>query len=292
MHSDQSTIEFVNELLADAIINNISDIHIEPFPITNRIRYRQDGILKTVNTISTNMAKRVTTRLKIMASLNIAEKRLPQDGKMTFDTEKPVDIRINTCPTLHGEKVTLRLHHSNSHLLEISNIGMTEEQKQLFITALNQPHGLILMTGSTGSGKTVTLYAALNRLNTIDKNIVTVEDPVEIDMPGINQINIHSQIGLTFPVLLRTLLRQDPDIIMIGEIRDAETALIAMQAAQTGHLVLSTLHANSPQNAMTRLQAMGIPEHYMTDSLTLVIHQRLVTLSKGGRTGVFQFLEL
>lgn len=289
MHSDHSVIDYVNSLLHQAIEENASDIHIEPLANSTRVRFRIDGILQSRQTLTPTLANRVTTRLKILATLNISEKRLPQDGRILYKT---IDIRINCCPTIHGEKIVLRLLNANNISLEIASLGMNENQQQDFMRAINKPHGLILVTGPTGSGKTVTLYSALNYLNQGEYNITTVEDPVEITLANINQININPSIGLTFPNILRAILRQDPDIIMIGEIRDVETAIIAMQAALTGHLVLSTLHANSAIHAISRLQAMDIPVHYMLDSIELIINKRLVRKNNSGRTGIFECLTM
>src|SRR5579872_3740163 len=239
---DEPLIKFVDNIILHAFQQNVSDIHIESYENSCRIRYRQHGILFPVNEIPQQLVDRIITRLKVMAKLNIAEKRLPQDGRFQLDN---IDIRISTCPTHFGEKVVLRLLNSNHIALDIHQLGLTEQQQTLFINTISRSQGMILVTGPTGSGKTVTLYSALNYLNTSEKNISTVEDPVEIRLNGINQVNINSKIGLDFSNVLRAFLRQDPDIIMIGEIRDLETAEIAIQASQTGHLVLSTLHTNS-----------------------------------------------
>lgn len=293
MHNDHTVIDYVNTLIHHAINDNASDIHIEPLAQSSRIRFRVDGILKSIQTLTPLLANRVATRLKILAMLNISEKRLPQDGRILFKTsEQNIDIRLNCCPTIYGEKIALRLLNANNMPLDIASLGMQQNQYNDFIHAISKPHGLILVTGPTGSGKTVTLYSALNYLNQGEYNITTVEDPVEITLANINQININPSIGLTFPNALRAILRQDPDIIMVGEIRDVETAIIAMQAALTGHLVLSTLHANTAIHTISRLQAMDIPIHYMLDSLSLIVNQRLVRKSAGGRTGVFECLSM
>lgn len=289
MHSDRMTINYVDDLLKNAINCHASDIHIEPYSNQCRIRYRVNGRLSSIENISIDFAMRAMTRLKVMANIDISERRLPQDGKMQINS---IDVRVSTCPTIYGEKLVLRLLNVKKNLLAIDNLGMDARQQAIFIEALAQPHGLILITGATGSGKTVTLYAALQHLNSADKNIVTVEDPVEIQLEDITQIQVNTRIGLTFPVMLRALLRQDPDVMIIGEIRDAETATIALQAAQTGHLVLSTLHANTAAAAATRLQGMGIPAHYFVDSLLLVVSQRLLQGEDGERTGVFEFSAL
>lgn len=273
---DGPVSELVDSLIQDAIAQHISDIHIEPFADNCRIRFRRDGLLYEVTTTPSFLANRIITRLKIMSHLNIAERRIPQDGRLQLQKYPLVDIRINTCPTIFGEKIVLRLLDSTKIKLDINTLGLMETQNDLFISALTKPQGLILVTGPTGSGKTLTLYTALHFLNSIEKNISSVEDPVEIELAGINQININPHLGLDFAAVLRTLLRQDPDIIMIGEIRDPQTAAIAMQAAQTGHLVLSTLHSNSAIDALPRLQAMGITPYHFANTVSLIIAQRLI----------------
>lgn len=273
---DGSIIELVDRLIHDAIEKNVSDIHIEPYEEHCRIRFRCDGLLYIAATIAEHLAIRITTRLKIMAQLNIAERRLPQDGRIQLREPYKIDIRINTCPTLFGEKIVLRILNAKTIALDIDRLGLTIEQKKLLLNKLAQPQGLILVTGPTGSGKTVTLYSALHYLNKIEKNISSVEDPIEIELHGINQVHINPRIGLNFDTVLRTFLRQDPDIMMVGEIRDLDTATIAMQAAQTGHLVLSTLHTNSAAETITRLQSMGIATYQLISSLSLIIAQRLV----------------
>lgn len=273
---DEPVSELVNKLLSEAIEKQVSDIHIEPFTHHCRIRFRRDGLLYEAATIPPHLANRVITRLKILANLNIAERRLPQDGRLQLAEPVITDIRINTCPTLFGEKIVLRILDAKNIKLEIEMLGLTEDQKKIFTAKLMEPQGLILVTGPTGSGKTITLYSALHFLNSIEKNISSVEDPIEIDFFGINQVNINTRIGLDFPTVLRTLLRQDPDIIMIGEIRDTQTANIAMQAAQTGHLVLSTLHTNNAVETIRRLQAIGITAYNFIHSVSLIIAQRLV----------------
>jgi type IV pilus assembly protein PilB len=274
--NNEPVIEFVYQLIDDAIIKQVSDIHIEPFEHQCRIRFRRDGLLYEAATIPLHLANQITMRLKIMAHLNIAEKRLPQDGRLHIQGTKKMDIRINICPTFFGEKIVLRILDPKQINFNINLLGMNEAQITLFQKILSQPQGLILVTGPTGSGKTMTLYAALNYLNKVEKNISTVEDPVEIELPGITQVNINPRIGLDFATILRALLRHDPDIMMVGEIRDAETATIALQAAQTGHLVLSTLHTNQASESISRLESMGIPTAYFKNAISLIIAQRLV----------------
>lgn len=268
--------EFLSHLFNDAIQQHISDIHIESFSESCRIRFRRDGLLYEATTVPIHLAARIITRLKILSSLNIAEKRLPQDGRLQLTAFPGLDVRINTCPTLYGEKIVLRLLNTNHIKLNINDLGMHQSQEALFISYLTQAQGLILVTGPTGSGKTISLYSALNYLNQIERNISTVEDPIEIELPGINQININLRIGFDFAIALKALLRQDPDVIMLGEIRDLQTAIMAFQAAQTGHLVLSTLHTNSAIESLNRLYAMGVPSFYFKDSLSLIIAQRLI----------------
>lgn len=272
---DEPVIQFVDHLINDAIEKQVSDIHIEPYENHCRIRFRHDGLLFEAATLPPHLYTRVITRLKVMTNLNIAERRIPQDGHLELCYKTKTDIRVSTCPTLFGEKIVLRILNMVTNL-NIGSLGFTQAQEKLFLNKLTLPQGLILVTGPTGSGKTITLYSALQYLNQTEKNISSVEDPVEIKLKGINQVNVNSKIGLNFATVLRALLRQDPDIIMIGEIRDNETATIAMQAAQTGHLVLSTLHANSAIEAITRLQAMGIVAHHFINSLSLIIAQRLM----------------
>lgn len=282
--NEEPIIEFVGSLLKDAIEKQISDIHIEPFNELYRIRFRRDGFLYQAHQLPKNLAVRVVTRLKILANMNIAERRLPQDGRIHFNRSDyqgksscmNIDIRINTCPTLFGEKIVLRLLDPVNVNLDINHLGFSATQQAIFLAQIEQPQGLILVTGPTGSGKTTTLYSALHYLNKIEKNITSVEDPVEIELTGINQINIAPNIGLGFATVLRAILRQDPDIVMIGEIRDLTTAEIAMQAAQTGHLVLSTLHTNSAIDTISRLSAMEIPPYHLTSSVSLIIAQRLM----------------
>jgi len=270
---DEPLIHFVDNLIQHAIRQSASDIHIEPFENICQIRYRKDGILYKMTEIPSQLATRLVTRLKVMAKLDITERRLPQDGRLQ---RHQIDIRISSCPIAFGEKIVLRLLYLEKSSLDINELGFNTFQKNLVLEKIKQPQGLILVTGPTGSGKTVTLYSALTILNSTEKNILTIEDPVEIQLQGINQVSIHAKIGLNFATTLRTFLRQDPDIIMVGEIRDHETAEIAIQAAHTGHLVLSTLHTNSAIETLNRLQAMSIAEYNIISSISLIIAQRLV----------------
>ena len=270
-------VRFVNKVLLDAIRTGASDIHVEPFEKTYRIRFRTDGILKEIARPPLNIANRIASRLKVMAQMDISERRLPQDGRiqMKVSRTRAIDFRVNSLPTLWGEKIVLRILDPGSAQLGIDALGYEESQKKLFLNALQQSQGMILVTGPTGSGKTVSLYTGLNILNTPETNISTAEDPVEMNLEGINQVPVNVKIGLTFAMALRAFLRQDPDVIMVGEIRDLETAEIAIKAAQTGHLVLSTLHTNSAPETLTRLRNMGIPSFNLATSVTLIIAQRL-----------------
>lgn len=274
---DAPIVKFVNKILLDAIKQGTSDIHFEPFEKEYRIRYRQDGILHPVASPPVNLGSRITARIKVMSNLDISERRVPQDGgfKMKISKSRAIDFRVSTCPTSGGEKVVMRILDSGTAKLGIEVLGFNPTQKEQFLRAIEKPQGMILVTGPTGSGKTVTLYTALNLLNTTEVNISTAEDPVEIKLSGINQVNINAKAGLTFSGALRSFLRQDPDIIMVGEIRDLETAEIAVKAAQTGHLVLSTLHTNSAAETLNRLVNMGIPTFNIASSVTLIIAQRL-----------------
>ncbi|WP_434609505.1 type IV-A pilus assembly ATPase PilB [Pseudomonas sp. D2-30] len=274
---DAPVVRFVNKMLLDAIKGGSSDLHFEPYEKTYRVRVRTDGMLREVAKPPIQLANRIAARLKVMASLDISERRKPQDGrlKMRLSKTKSIDFRVNTLPTLWGEKVVIRILDPSSAQMGIDALGYEPEQKDLYMTALKQPQGLILVTGPTGSGKTVSLYTGLNILNTVDINISTAEDPVEINMEGINQVNVNPRQGLDFAHALRSFLRQDPDVIMVGEIRDLETAEIAIKAAQTGHLVLSTLHTNSAAETLIRLQNMGIPGFNIATAVHLIIAQRL-----------------
>jgi type IV pilus assembly protein PilB len=274
---DAPVVRFVNKMLLDAINRGASDIHFEPYEKTFRVRLRQDGILHEVASPPINIASRLTARIKVMSRMNIAERRVPQDGriKMKLSRNRAIDFRVNTCPTLYGEKVVLRILDPATAQLGIEALGFEPEQQRLFETAIKKPYGMILVTGPTGSGKTVSLYTALNMLNSEGVNISTAEDPVEIQVAGINQVNVNVRTGLTFAEALRAFLRQDPDIVMVGEIRDLETAEIAVKAAQTGHLVLSTLHTNDAPQTLTRLANMGIPPFNIASSVLLIMAQRL-----------------
>lgn len=269
--------KFVNELLSHAIKKGVSDIHIEPYEKILRVRYRIDGILQVVSMPPKGIARKMTSRIKVMAELNSSERRVPQDGRIHFQVgdEKFIDFRVNTLPTLYGEKIVMRILDSDTASLGIENLGFDDKQKADLMAAIAKPDGMMLVTGPTGSGKTVTLYACLNLLNTSEKNISTAEDPAEIQVPGINQVNVNDKVGLTFSSALRAFLRQDPDIIMVGEIRDLETAEISVKAAQTGHLVLSTLHTNSAPETLTRLLNMGIPPFNIASTVHLIVAQRL-----------------
>jgi type IV pilus assembly protein PilB len=274
---DTPVVKFVNKVLLDAIKKGASDIHFEPYETDFRVRLRLDGVLKNIAKAPVKLAPRISARLKVMSQLDIAEKRVPQDGriKLNISKTKQMDFRVSTCPTLFGEKIVLRLLDGGAAKLGIDKLGYEDAQKQLYMDALAKPYGMILVTGPTGSGKTVSLYTGLNILNTEERNISTAEDPVEIRVPGINQVQMNVKRGMTFAVALRSFLRQDPDIIMVGEIRDLETAEIAVKAAQTGHLVLSTLHTNDAPQTISRLMNMGIAPYNITSSVTLVIAQRL-----------------
>ncbi len=270
-------VRFVNKVLLDAIKTGASDIHFEPYEKAYRVRFRTDGILKEVARPPVNLSIKLAARLKVMSQMDISERRVPQDGriKMKISKSRAIDFRVNTLPTLFGEKVVLRILDPSSAKLGIDALGYEDDQKQLFMDALSQPQGMILVTGPTGSGKTVSLYTGLNILNTVERNISTAEDPVEINLEGINQVNVNNKVGLTFASALRSFLRQDPDIVMVGEIRDLETAEIGIKAAQTGHLVLSTLHTNSAPETLTRLMNMGVPTFNVATTVSLIIAQRL-----------------
>lgn len=274
---DAPVVKYVNKILVDAINKGASDIHFEPYEKRYRVRYRIDGILAEVASPPITIAAKLTARVKVMSRMDISEKRVPQDGriKLKLSKKRAIDFRVNTCPTLFGEKVVLRILDPSSAQLGIDALGYEPEQKKLYMDALSNPYGMILVTGPTGSGKTVSLYTGLNILNIPETNISTAEDPAEINLEGINQVNVNDKVGLTFAEALKAFLRQDPDVIMVGEIRDLETASIAIKAAQTGHLVLSTLHTNDAPQTLTRLMNMGVPAFNIATSVNLIIAQRL-----------------
>ncbi|QIE85724.1 type IV-A pilus assembly ATPase PilB [Pseudomonas nitroreducens] len=274
---DAPVVRFVNKMLLDAIKGGSSDLHFEPYEKVYRVRFRTDGMLHEVAKPPIQLATRISARLKVMAGLDISERRKPQDGriKMRVSKTKSIDFRVNTMPTLWGEKIVMRILDSASAQLGIDALGYEDAQKQLYLEALKQPQGMILVTGPTGSGKTVSLYTGINILNTPDINISTAEDPVEINLEGINQVNVNPKQGMDFSQALRAFLRQDPDVIMVGEIRDLETAEIAIKAAQTGHMVMSTLHTNSAAETLTRLLNMGVAAFNLATSVNLIIAQRL-----------------
>jgi type IV pilus assembly protein PilB len=274
---DAPVVRFVNKVLLDAIKRGASDVHFEPYEKIFRVRTRLDGVLSEIATPPVALANKVCARLKVMSRMDIAERRVPQDGriKMRLSKNRAIDFRVNTCPTLFGEKIVLRILDPSSAKLGIDALGYEDHQKKLYQKHLDKPYGMILVTGPTGSGKTVSLYTGLNILNTEDRNISTAEDPAEINLPGINQVNVNPKVGLTFASALKAFLRQDPDVIMVGEIRDLETAEIAIKAAQTGHLVLSTLHTNDAPRTLTRLVDMGVKPYAIATSVSLIIAQRL-----------------
>ncbi len=274
---DAPIVRFVNKMLLDAIKLGSSDIHFEPYEKRYRVRYRTDGILHEVTSPPVSLTGKIAARLKVMSQMDISERRVPQDGriKMRLSKSKAIDFRVNTLPTLFGEKIVLRILDPSSAQLGIDMLGYEPQQKELYMHALSKPQGMILVTGPTGSGKTVSLYTGLNILNVEGTNISTAEDPAEINLEGVNQCNVNARVGLDFAAALRSFLRQDPDVIMVGEIRDLETAQIAIKAAQTGHLVLSTLHTNNAPETITRLANMGIPSFNIATSVSLIIAQRL-----------------
>lgn len=274
---DAPVVKFVNKILLDAINKGASDIHFEPFEKFFRVRLRLDGILEEVAKPPVSLTPRILARIKVLSRLDISERRIPQDGRMRLKISKnrAIDFRVSTCPTLFGEKAVLRILDPTSAQLGIDALGYEGFQKDLYMDALSKPQGMILVTGPTGSGKTVSLYTGLNILNTEEVNISTAEDPAEINLPGVNQVNVNPKTGLTFAVALRSFLRQDPDIVMVGEIRDLETAEIAIKAAQTGHMVLSTLHTNDAPQTLGRLMNMGVPPYNIASAVSLIIAQRL-----------------
>lgn len=276
--SDEApVVRFINKVLLDAIRSEASDIHFEPYEHRYRIRFRTDGMLREIASPPVSLGLRLAARLKVMARMDISERRIPQDGriKLRVSQGQAIDFRVNTLPTLYGEKVVLRILDPSSAKLGIDALGYEPDQKALFLEALQAPQGMILVTGPTGSGKTVSLYTGLHILNTAERNIATAEDPVEINLEGINQVHVNPKVGLDFAAALRAFLRQDPDVVMVGEVRDLETAEVAIKAAQTGHLVLSTLHTNSAPETLTRLRNMGVPSFNVATSVSLIIAQRL-----------------
>lgn len=307
IYQSQQVKEIADYILSDAIHRQASDIHLEPNQHCFRIRFRIDGLLKTIAELSPALHEGIVSCLKVLAQMDIAIKRMPQDGRLSFHSYLGFykNCRVNTCPTQHGEKMVIRLLDHQTHIHHLQDLGLSQQQESIILNTIQKPQGLILVTGPTGSGKSITLYTLLTLLNQTHRNIVTVEDPIEMQLSGINQTNIYPKTGLTFSHTLRTLLRQDPDIMMIGEIRDEETAHIAIRAAETGHLVLSTLHTNSAAEAITRLQHMGIAFFHLASALSLIIAQRLVRKicrlcdGKGclhchdgyqGRLGIFELL--
>ncbi len=274
---DTPIVRFVNKMLLDAIKTGASDIHFEPYEKSYRVRFRTDGVLNVMSTPPQNLGTRLAARLKVMSEMDISERRIPQDGriKMKLSKTRAIDFRVNTLPTLWGEKVVLRILDPSTAKMGIEALGFEDIQQEMFLDALHRPQGMILVTGPTGSGKTVSLYTGLNILNTAERNIATAEDPVEINLEGINQVHVNHKVGLDFAQALRSFLRQDPDVVMVGEIRDLETAEIAIKAAQTGHMVLSTLHTNSAPETLTRMRNMGVPSFNLATSVNLIIAQRL-----------------
>ncbi|EKM32831.1 type IV-A pilus assembly ATPase PilB [Vibrio harveyi] len=278
LSQDESPVSrYINQILLDAVRKGASDIHFEPYESMYRVRLRCDGILIEIQQPPSHLSRRLSARIKILSKLDIAERRLPQDGriKLKLNQDTAIDMRVSTLPTLFGEKIVLRLLDSSSAALDINKLGYSDHQKQLYLEALRRPQGMILMTGPTGSGKTVSLYTGLSILNKTEINISTAEDPVEINLPGINQVQVQPKIGFGFAEALRSFLRQDPDVVMVGEIRDLDTAEIAIKASQTGHLVLSTLHTNSAAETVIRLSNMGVESFNLASSLSLIIAQRL-----------------
>jgi type IV pilus assembly protein PilB len=274
---DAPIVRFVNKVMLDAIRRGASDIHFEPYEKIYRVRLRMDGVLKEIAQPPVQLAGKLSARLKVMSRLDIAERRIPQDGriKMKLSKNRAIDFRVSTCPTLFGEKIVMRILDPAQAALGIDSLGYEPFQKDLYMKFLAKPQGMILVTGPTGSGKTVSLYTGLHILNREDTNISTAEDPAEINLPGVNQVNVNNKVGLTFAAAMRAFLRQDPDVIMVGEIRDLETAEIAIKAAQTGHLVLSTLHTNDAPQTLTRLVDMGVKPYAIATSVSLIIAQRL-----------------
>lgn len=274
---DAPVVRFINQMLLNAIKKGASDLHFEPYEKSYRVRFRVDGVLQSIAKPPIGLGPKMAARLKVMSNLDISERRVPQDGriKLKISKNKAIDFRVNTLPTLFGEKIVMRILDPSSAKMGIDALGYEEAQKEMYLEALEKPQGMILVTGPTGSGKTVSLYTGLNILNREGINISTAEDPVEINLEGINQVNVNNKVGLDFAVALRSFLRQDPDIIMVGEIRDLETASIAIKAAQTGHMVMSTLHTNSAGETLTRMLNMGVPAFNLATTVNLIIAQRL-----------------
>ncbi len=274
---DTPIVRFINKVLLDAINRGVSDIHFEPYEKIYRVRFRQDGVLQEVISPPTSLTYKIAARIKVMARLDISERRVPQDGriKMALSKNRAIDFRVNTCPTLWGEKIVMRILDPTSATLGIEALGYDPDQREIIEKTIYRPYGMVLVTGPTGSGKTVSLYTCLNILNTDDRNISTAEDPAEINLPGINQVNVNARVGLTFAAALKAFLRQDPDIIMVGEIRDLETAEISIKAAQTGHMVFSTLHTNDAPQTLSRLLNMGVAPFNIASAVSLVTAQRL-----------------
>jgi len=274
---DAPVVRFVNKVLLDAIKKGASDLHFEPYEKYYRVRFRIDGVLEEVAKPPLSLSNKIAARIKVMSRLDVSERRVPQDGriKLKLSKNKAIDFRVNTCPTLFGEKTVMRILDSDAAALQIDQLGYEDHQKEMFLKNLHKPYGMFLVTGPTGSGKTVSLYTGINILNTQDINISTAEDPVEINLPGVNQVQVDEKTGMTFPKALKAFLRQDPDIILVGEIRDIETGGIAVKAAQTGHMVMSTLHTNDGPQTLTRLQDMGIQAFAVATSINLITAQRL-----------------
>ena len=296
---DAPVIRIINTFIANALLKESSDIHFEPYEKDSIVRFRIDGVLQDVARPMRALYSALVSRIKIMAHLDIAERRLPQDGRMKIRlNDREVDIRVSTLPTGSGERVVMRLLDKRNLGMKLDDLGMSQEIKNKFVNCIDKPNGIILVTGPTGSGKTTTLYASLEKLNAQDRNIMTVEDPIEYDIKGISQTQVLPRIGLDFSNVLRAILRQDPDVIMIGEIRDTETARIAVQASLTGHLVLATLHTNDAASAVVRLRDMGIEPYLISSTLNAVLAQRLVRKlckngnSYKGRTGIYELLEI
>ena len=292
--SEHYILKGLDALLHWAVAEQISDLHIEPLQTEVRIRMRIDGILHSVVRLPIRYASVLSSKVKMLAHLDIAEKRQPQDGRFELKQEgRVVNARVSTCPTVFGEKTVLRLLALQDQFLDLIELGMTEKQLIAVEEVIQSPHGLVIVTGPTGSGKTMTLYSLLARLNQVERNLISVEDPIEMVLPGMNQVQILDKAGIDFKTILRSLLRQDPDVLMIGEIRDAETAEIAIKAAQTGHLVLSTLHTQSAGQAISRLEQLGIPHYLVVETARLFIAQRLVKKEgQRGRTGIFEMLKI